>query len=162
MNTIFSILSDTPSAISEAATQPDPATLSLDELRICFPGRIAMIASGEECIVLDEAPVIGVLVEVAESLLRLEQGAASAEVVDFYGEYKLVFRATGAAIECENEFAGGKCQAPAVAFRDAAKRWSDDLLAGIEEHYTTIKENPHYQRLKVQVVRAWREQASSN
>ena len=56
MNTIFSILIDTPSAISEAATQPDPATLSLDELRICFPGRIAMIASGEECIVLDEAP----------------------------------------------------------------------------------------------------------
>ena len=87
-----------------------------------------MIASGEECIVLDEAPVIGVLVEVAESLLRLEQGAASAEVVDFYGEYKLVLRATGAAIECENEFAGGKCQAPAVAFRDAAKRWSDDLV----------------------------------
>ena len=122
-----------------------------------------MIASGEECIVLDEAPVIGVLVEVAESLLRLKQGAASAEVVDFYGEYKLVFRATGAAIECENEFAGGKCfKLSAVATRDAAKRWSDDLLAGIEEHYTTIKENPHYQRLKVQVVRAWREQASSN
>lgn len=159
---MFSILSEIPSAISEAATQPDPATLTRDELRICFPGRVAMVASGEECIVLDEAPVIGVLVEVAESLLRLKRGAASAEVVDFYGEYKLVFRATGAAIECENEFAGGKLRAPAVAFRDAAKRWSDDLLAGIEEQYATIKENPHYQRLKEQVVRTWREQASSN
>jgi hypothetical protein len=162
MNTTFSIMSETPSAISEAATQPDPSALSLDELRICFPGRIAMVANGEECIVLDDAPVIGVLVEVAESLLRLKQGAALAEVVDFYGEYKLVFRAMGAAIECENEFAGGKCQTPAAAFRDAAKRWSDDLLAGIEEHYTTIGENPHYQRLKEQVVRTWREQASPN
>ena len=162
MNTTFSILSATPDAISEAATQPDPATLSLDELRICFPGRIAMVANGEECVVLDDAPIIGVLVEIAESLLRLKQGAALAEVVDFYGEYKLVFRATGAAIECENEFAGGKCQVPSVAFRDAAKRWSDDMLAGIEQHYTTIAENPHYQRLKEQVARTWREQGSSN
>lgn len=162
MSTTFLILSKTPNAICEAATQPDPATLSLDELRICFPGRIAMVASGEECIVLDDAPIIGVIVEVSESLLRLKQGAASAEVVDFYGEYKLVFRAMGSAIECENEFGGGKCQAPAVAFRDAANRWSDDMFAGIEEHYRAITENPHYQRLKQQVARTWREQASLN
>ena len=72
----------------------------------------------------------------------------------FYGEYKLVLSAIAAAIECENEFAGGK--SPSSRRSRSATQPSggaDDLLAGIEEHYTTIKENLHHQRLKVQVVR---------
>ena len=162
MNATFRILSEPPSAVSETATQPDPITLSLEELCICFPGRIVIVANGEECMVIDDAPVIGALVDVAESLLRLKQGATLAEVVDFYGEYKLVFRARGSAIECENKSGGGKCLATAGAFHDAAKRWSDEVFAGIEEHFATIAENPCYQRLKQQVARTWREQTSSN
>ena len=162
MKTTFYILSETPTVISDVDAQPDPAALSLDELLICFPGRIAMVTNGEECLVLEDAPVVGVLVEVAEALLRLKRGAALTEVVDFYGEYKLVFRATDDSVECENEFNGAKCHASATAFRDAARLWSADLLIGIEEHYTTIRENPDYQRLKAQVLQTWREQTLSD
>ena len=158
MKPTFSILGEAPSVISLAAIQPDPATLSLDELRICFPTRVAIVMNGKECIVLEDAPVIGVLVEVADSLLRLQQGAALAEVVDFYGEYKLVFRGAGANIQCDSEFAGRRCQAPTEVFRDAARRWSSDVLAGLEERYTTIVENPHYLRLKQQIMQTWQVQ----
>jgi hypothetical protein len=158
VNAIVLIRSEPLGVISEAAIQPDPTELSPDELRICFPARIIMGASSEECVVLENAPMIGVVVDVAESLLRLKQGAPLVEVVDFYGEYKLVFRAQGESIECENEFAGAKCRVPTLAFRSAGKRWCNDVLAGIESNYPTIAGNAHYQRLKEQVARTWQDQ----
>jgi hypothetical protein len=162
MNATFLIRSDSPRVLSAGATQVDPAELSCDELRICFPGRVAMVVNGEECVVLDNAPIIGVVVEVSESLLSLKQGAPLAEVVDFYGEYKLAFHAKDEVIECEDEFAGTKCEARAVVFRAAARRWCDETLAGIEERYPTIAINSHYQRLKAQVARTWRDEEAAD
>lgn len=162
MSAKISIKSTPPEAITTTTPQPDAAELSLNEVRICFPGRVAMAVDDEECIVLEDAPLIGVVIELATSLLRLKQGAHSAEVVDFYGEYKLVFRETGETLECENEFTSQKCRAPSTTFRAAAQTWCNDTLADVEKRHTNILKNPNYQRLKTHIADTWRDQRSAD
>lgn len=154
----FRIYSEPPSNINETNAQPSPARLSMDELRICFPTRIVFLSDDVECLVVDNAPVFGVMIDLSESLLRLKNGEVRVEAIDFYGEYKLSFRSTSEFIECQNEFANGRCQAPHDLFRTQSKIWCDYSLAELEERFVALRSNSDYQRLKDYIGLTWRKQ----
>jgi hypothetical protein len=116
-----------------------------------------MVVDGDERVVLEDAPVIGVLADLVESLLWLDQGALSTELVDFYGEYRLVFEARGAMLGCEDEVSGRSFEVPAAAFCAATEAWCRELLGEIEAAHARILRNPSYLQLKERIEAVLRE-----
>ena len=111
-----------------------------------------MVARGKECIVLNDAPLLGAVLDIFDALQQLKRGAMAAESVDFYGEYKLVLREANGLLECTNEFGGGTCKVAAIDFRAAAKNWCHAVLSELEEHHPGLSTNPNYKRHKTYVL----------
>ncbi len=148
----FTIQSMAPTGINEAAKQPDLQSLSLTELRICFSERIALLVDGAEVIVLEEAPVIGAMLDFVDALHRLSKSSRKVEVVDFYGEYVLVFHETAGVITCKSEFTGEKIQVSRSMFKTAIQIWSEAVLTEIEACHHEILQNSEYQQVKKYMV----------
>lgn len=150
MDSRLEILSETPLTVcaSTSTTQPQARDLSAQEIRICFPTLVVVQKNGTSVLTLDDAPIIGLLLEIAECLCRLDQGFQSAEAVDFYGEYKLVFRRINGRIRWLNEFDGLEFEAQYDELKVAVQRWARSVFEGIEMRFTDILMNENYQQTR--------------
>lgn len=148
----FTIQGMAPTGINEAVKQPDFKNLSLTELRICFSERIALLVDGAEVIALEQAPVIGAMLDFVDTLHRLSKSSRKVEVVNFYGEYVLVFHETAGVITCKSEFTGEKIQVSRSMFGTAIQIWSEEVLTGIEACHHGILQNSEHQQVKKYIV----------
>jgi hypothetical protein len=150
----LTIRSTPPVRIMETASPADASSLSFDELRQCFPTRISIRQDGEERILLEDVPVVGVLLDLIELWLQVNDGAQCAEAVDFYGEYRLVLRRAGDALELENEHARQRAHGSAGAFGSALHTFAEDVLGALEQHHPDVAANPAFHRLRDLVRRS--------
>lgn len=134
---------------------PDLAAFSVEDMRNCFPGRTTIVIDGQSAMVFDDAPLLGLLVEVSELWDRILRGASTAELVDFYGEYKLVMRVQKRLLVLENEFSGVRVSIPHRTFVAAARVWSESLLRDLEQRHPGLNNNPSYVRLKAFIQTTW-------
>ena len=153
----FVIVGDVPCEVNDAASKPKAGQLTTQELLINFPGRVRFMCGDETRIELADAPVLGVLSEVAEALLRLRRGAGSTKVVDFYGEYGLEFEKSGDVLRCTNSFGGGAVEVPWATFVDAALQWHARMQHELEARFPSLTESVAYGRLLGELDGCWTE-----
>jgi len=118
--------------------------LSLEELRICFPSEVKFATNNEIRFVLQDVPIIGLVVDISEAWSAMKKGNLTSEFIDFYGEFKLVFRKAGDEIECEEEFSGAVFKTKVAEFLDEIIRWSRDMFKGIESLFPALNQNKKY------------------
>lgn len=141
--------------VAEGPVRPEPVALSVEGLRNCFPGRLVIVINGEKVTFIEDAPLLGALVEVSALWKQIQQGAMTAEAVDFYGEYKLVINLKNGLVVLSEEFSGIRVCARRDEFVAAVRTWATALLSELEHVYPALTQNPNYARLKTSIETTW-------
>lgn len=136
-----------------------PATLSATELRICFPARIDITAQDAGSIILQDAPVLGVLTELSELWMDVQKGVQVATATDFYGEYELVLRRQSENVEFTSSWTGESLLVHPEVLKEAVKNWCPEVRRDIEQHYPDIVRNPKYRDLWTFLTGVWMAEA---
>ena len=151
----FRIFSAAPEVITFASEQPSATTLDRSELLACFPAQTTIDSSDGNLLTLDDAPMLGLVSEILGLRTALAGTASHAEVVDFYGDYKLMLKVFDDTFELTNAYSGELASAPQDVFDKAARIWSIEVLRQLENRFSGLRHNEHYNWLKDNILSSW-------
>lgn len=144
-----------PAAITQSPSQPGVKDLSETELLICFTSTVVLKVGTKEAIVIRDAPVLGVLMDLTSLWLKLEN-RIEAKATGFYDEYRLRLRMLAAHVECEDEYTGGSFRVETRVFREAMTSWSSQLICEMQTFHPDLISNPSFAELRSYFLDSWK------
>ena len=153
----LTITSTAPELVTFSPNQPNVSTLKKSEILTCFPTRTIFRKSASEQLALDNAPAVGLVLEIVDLRLKIANGADQSEAVDFYGDYKLTLKQRGSVFELRNEYADESVNVPSCEFDEAARAWSESVIGSLEKKFPELSRNKDYAFIKNAITNLWKE-----
>lgn len=143
--------------VSENDDGQPAGELSLFDLRILFPGKVTISGPGSAALIVEDAPLLGLLMDLTDLWRDIAKGNPSADTFDFYGEHHLELHVQDGLATLKDEFQEGRIEAPLDVFAGEVIRWQRELFSEMERVHPSLLKSSEYKRLRGIVEQAWGE-----
>lgn len=156
MSADFSILGSCPESDYFDDPQLDAATVEDDFVLDCFTGTVTFRLGGEDAILLDEAPIVGLCSNLTFALRQIRT-SPTVSISDVGGTFCLKLRERSGVVSCEEVYSHDRVDVPSESFIKATKRWVDEMISTMEARFPRLHLNPFYRELSKGLEEDWRD-----